>query len=121
MTFEIEFAGSEIEEIVVSKAEMEIRFASFVVVTAKSDSGLKGTKRVSGSLKITGPKFKTLPVKGVLSDGELYGVAGKALNGRLAANFRSEKGVELMLADAKGEHSIHGKGIEVLITLLEIN
>lgn len=122
---EIEFAGSEIEEIIVSPKLLEIRFAYFVVLQkgeivqdGKQDSE---HRQVPGSLKVIEPKYKSLPGKGLLSDGELYGIAGKALNGRLPINFRADRGIELVLEDAKGEHSIQGKGFELVMVRLELN
>jgi hypothetical protein len=113
VSHDLEFAQSEIAEITKSARELLIRFTYIMVVPSGSQTG--EARKVPASITITQPRFKSLPKKGLLSDGELYGIPGKPLNGRVPVNFRFDKGIELVLVDQSVEHSIHGQAIVIQI------
>ena len=109
MALEIHFADSEITDIHKKDQTLEI------VIRQVVDADGKETTRDLGTVVITidKPSYKSLPKKGRLSDGELYGIPGKALNGRVPVEFSYKGDCELTLADEKNEFEIKGKGIFV--------
>ena len=117
MSQEIEFAQSEIAEIISNSKELIIHFRLVTIVASGSiaPSETARSYQVPASVTIDQPRYKTLPKKGVLADGELYGVPGKPLNGRLPIDYRCARSIELVLVDQSVEHSIHGKGIVVKV------
>ncbi|MDQ3232318.1 MAG: hypothetical protein M3Q07_10895, partial [Pseudobdellovibrionaceae bacterium] len=93
MKLEIDFHGSEIAEIKTGTNELEIIFSHVVIVQAGSPA-----VSVPATLKVGQPKYSKLPKKGRLTDGELYGVPGKALNGRIPVDLNCERDCELSLS-----------------------
>ncbi len=109
MQLELEFHGSEIAEIKIgAKDELEIYLSRAVVVLngeAKSDPII-----ISALIRIGGAKLpKAMPKKGLLADGELYGIPGKALNGKIPVDFSCQRACELSLSFEGGDYSINGK------------
>ncbi len=113
MKLEIDFQGSEILDVKADKTELEIVFSQAVIV--RSGSSLDNVVRVPATLKIGMPKFAKLPKKGRLSDGELYGVPGKALNGRIPVDLKCNRDCELSLSFEDKDYTITGKSFQVIV------
>jgi hypothetical protein len=113
MKLEIDFQGSEILDVKADKTELQIVFSQAVIVSSGSslDTGVK----VPATLKIGMPKFAKLPKKGRLSDGELYGVPGKALNGRIPVDLKCNRDCELSLSFEDKDYTITGKSFQVIV------
>lgn len=111
MKLEIEFHDSEISEIKVGPKEIEIYFSRAVIIGIPQGENAQ-TLVVPAIIKVGNPKYKSLP-KGKLSDGEIYGIPGKALNGHIPVNFNFDRACELVFTDQNDEHTIHGKSLRV--------
>ncbi|MBC7661212.1 MAG: hypothetical protein H7249_16060 [Chitinophagaceae bacterium] len=119
MKLEMEFHDSIISDVKVL-AELdaiEIRFSHVVIVTTPESSAVPQNSRVSATIRITKPKYKRLPKKGLLSDGELYGIPGKPLNGRIPVDFQCDRECELELSVESTDYSITGKSFLVVVDL----
>jgi hypothetical protein len=112
MKLEIDFHGSEIAEIKTGKNELEIIFSQVVIVQAGSPS-----VSVPATLMVGQPKYSKLPKNGRLTDGELYGLPGKALNGRIPVDLKCERDCELSLSFEDKDYTIHGKSFHVIADL----
>ena len=97
--------------------EIEIRFSHVAIITTPESSATPKTNGVSASIKIGQPQYKRLPKKGVLSDGELYGIPGKALNGRVPVDFTSNRECELELSIENTEYTIAGKSFVISVDM----
>jgi len=117
MKLEMEFQGSEISEIKIGKDEIIIRFSHVVIVTTPASSCDAKTDGVSATIRIGKPKYKKLPKEGKLSDGELYGVPGKPLNGRIPVDYSSTRDCELELSVESNDYTITGKSFEVSVDM----
>lgn len=115
MKLEIEFHGSEIAEIKAGKNELEIVFSHAVI----SQAGDKSVS-VPAVLKVGSPKFSKLPKKGRLTDGELYGVPGKPLNGRIPVDLKCDCECELELSVEDKDYTIHGKSFHLQADLSKL-
>lgn len=115
MKLEIDFHGSEISEIKADKNELEIIFSHAVIVQAGSEP-----VSVPATIKVGQPKYSKLPKKGRLTDGELYGVPGKALNGKIAVDLKCERDCELSLSFEDKDYTIHGKSFHVIADLTKL-
>ncbi len=111
MKLEVEFAGSIIREVKINGSDLEIIFEH--VVLAGSDASIAKLKGVTGRLRVGNYKGKKLPKKGTLSDGEIYGIPGKALNGRIPADFHFKKEVEIEFTVESTDYTITGKSLSV--------
>ncbi len=117
MKLEMEFQGSEISEIKIGKNEIEIHFSHVVIISSPASSGACKTQGVSATIFIGSPRYKKLPKEGKLSDGELYGIPGKPLNGRIAVDFQSCRECELELSVEHDDFSISGKSFKVNVDM----
>jgi len=115
MKLEIDFHGSEIAEIKTGKNELEIIFSQVMVVQAGSPA-----VSVPATLKVGQPKYSKLPKNGRLTDGELYGVPGKALNGRIPVDLKCDRECELSLSFEDKDYTIHGKSFHMLADLSKL-
>lgn len=120
MKLEMEFHGSEISEIKVGKYELEIRFSHVVIITTPASSCKPKSQGVSAMIRIGSPKYKKLPKEGKLSDGELYGIPGKALNGRVPVDFSSARDCELELSIEHNEYTISGKSFTISVDMASL-
>lgn len=111
MKLEIEFHDSEISEIKVGPKEIEICFSRAIIIGIPQGEDSRQLA-VPATIKVGNPKYKSLP-KGKLSDGEIYGIPGKALNGHIPINFTFDRACELVFTDQNDEHTIHGKTLRV--------
>ncbi len=117
MKMEMDFQGSEISEVIVSPDEIEIRFSHAVLVNL-SPSSREGTKiGIKASIRIGKPKYKKLPKKGRLTDGEVYGIPGKPLNGRIALDSQYQRDCELSLSYEDSDYTIQGKSLKIFVDL----
>ncbi len=115
MKLEIDFHGSEIADIRTGKNELEIVFSHAVIVQPGHEPMV-----VPATLKVAQPKFSKLPKKGRLTDGELYGVPGKALNGRIPVDLKCDRECELSLSFEDKDYTIHGKSFHVIADLTKL-
>jgi hypothetical protein len=115
MKLEIDFHGSEIADIRTGNNELEIVFSRVVLVQAGSDP-----VSVPAIIKVGLPKYSKLPKKGRLTDGELYGVPGKALNGRIPVDLKCDRDCELSLSFEDKDYTIHGKSFQVIADLTKL-
>ncbi len=120
MKLEMEFHGSEISEIKIGTNELEILFSHVVIITTPASSGETKTQGVSAMIRIGSPKYKKLPKGGKLSDGELYGIPGKPLNGRLPVDFSSARDCELELSIENDDFSISGKSFMIQVDMASL-
>lgn len=116
MKLEIEFHGSEIAEVKTSGSEIEIFFSHVVIVSTPENAAKPRSSGVTASIKIGNFKCKKLPKKGLLSDGELYGIPNKPLNGRIPVDFTINRDCELELTVENIDYTIVGKSF-----LLSVN
>lgn len=119
MKLEIDFYDSEIASIHQSPSDLELILDPAVLVVSSSPSA-SAPHIVNTRLIIAQPKFKSLPKKGRLTDGELYGIPGKALNGRIPVSFQFAGECELVLSGEKTDYTIHGKGIRIITDLTKL-
>src|SRR4051812_26819461 len=117
MKLEIDFQGSEIIEVKGDKTELEIVFSPAVIVGAP---GVEKITNVPATIKIGSPKYSKLPKKGRLSDGELYGVPGKPLNGRIPVDLKCNRECELSLSFEDKDFTITGKSFQVIADLSKL-
>ncbi|HET9238159.1 MAG TPA: hypothetical protein VFO10_12945 [Oligoflexus sp.] len=115
MKLEIDFHGSEIADVKTGKNELEIIFSHAVIVQAGA-----APVSVPATIKVGQPKYSKLPKKGRLTDGELYGVPGKALNGRIPVDLKCERECELSLSFEDKDYTIHGKSFHVIADLTKL-
>lgn len=118
MNLEIDFHNSEISGVKIGLGQIEIYF-SHAVVVSHSTQDLSETKpfAVKAHIIIGKPKYKKLPGNVKLSDGELYGIPGKALNGRVPVNLLFDRDCELVLSDQSNDYTIYGKNIRIVADL----
>jgi len=118
MGLEIDFHNSEVSEVKIGDKQIEIHFSHAVVVSS-SAQGFDEEKSIGIKAQITigSPKYKKLPGSVKLTDGELYGVPGKSLNGRISVDFKYDRDCELVLSDQSNDYTIHGKYIQVFVDL----
>lgn len=115
MKLEIDFHGSEIADVKTGKNELEIIFSHVVIVRPGSEP-----VSVPATIKVGQPKYRQLPKKGRLTDGELYGVPGKALNGRIPVDLKCDRECELSLSFEDKDYTIHGKSFHVIADLTKL-
>ena len=115
MYWEMDFNGSAISEIVTEPLVLEIRFSEAHLLKKEGVNELRFF--APALMKIGHPKFKRLPSKGRLTDGELYGVPGKPLNGRLPIDLLLKRPCELTLSVEDEEFTIHGKSFHLVVDL----
>ena len=120
MKLEMEFHGSEISEIKVGKNEIEICFSHVVIITTPASGCKPKTEGVSAMIRIGSPKYKKLPKEGKLDDGELYGIPGKALNGRIPVDFSSARDCELELSLDHIDYTITGKSFMIHVDMASL-
>ena len=118
MKLEIDFQGSEISEVKADKNELQIIFSHAVIVN--SPDNRKNPEGIPAKVMIGSPKFAKLPKKGRLSDGELYGVPGKALNGRIPIDLNCNRDCELTLSFEDKDYTITGKSFQVIADLSKL-
>lgn len=117
MKLEMEFLGSEIAEVKTKGSEIEIFFSHVVIITTPESSAKPKKSGVTASIKIGNFKCKKLPKSGVLSDGELYGIPNKALNGRIPVDFQSQRDCELELTVENIDYTITGKSFLIHVDM----
>ncbi len=117
MKLELEFAGSVIREVKVNGTDLEISFDHMVISSPDSSAAKLKTGSVTGRIRIGQYKGKKLPKKGTLSDGEIYGIPGKALNGKIPADFHFKKEVEVELSVENTDYTITGKSLSVEVDM----
>lgn len=85
------FEDSEIIDVIDQDESIEIKF--------KANIG--NEKSVEAFLSLVTPKAKKLPKPGKLTDGEIYGIAGKPLDGKVPFPFvgKGDFEVELSVED----------------------
>jgi hypothetical protein len=115
MKLEIDFHGSEIADVKTGTNELEIVFSQVVIVQAGRPNA-----SVPAVLKVGQPKYSKLPKKGKLTDGELYGVPGKPLNGRIPVDLKCARDCELSLSFEDKDYTIHGKDFQVIADLTKL-
>ncbi|MES2743800.1 MAG: hypothetical protein V4655_00175 [Bdellovibrionota bacterium] len=117
MKLEMEFHGSKISEVKSSAGELEIVFSHVVIICTPESSAKPKTTGVTAAIKIGGYKCKKLPKEGVLSDGELYGIPNKALNGRIAVDFAVKRDCELEITIDHIDYTITGKSFQIHVDM----
>ncbi|WP_141732080.1 hypothetical protein [Oligoflexus tunisiensis] len=115
MKLEIDFHGSEIADVKTGSNELEIVFSQVVIVQAGGPN-----VSVPAVLRVGQPKYSKLPKKGRLTDGELYGLPGKPLNGRIPVDLKCERDGELSLSFEDKDYTIHGKSFHVIADLTKL-
>jgi hypothetical protein len=117
MKLEMEFQGSKISDVKSSSGELEIKFSHVVIVCTPASSAKPKSSGVTGTIKIQGYKCKKLPKEGTLSDGELYGIPNRALNGRIPIDFFAKRDCELEITIDQMEYTITGKGFQIQVDM----
>lgn len=120
MKLEMEFQGSEIEEVKILGSDLEILFSHVVIVTDQAPSTKAKPMAVTATIRIHKYKCKKLPKKGVLSDGELYGIPNKALNGRIPIDFQSQRDCELEITIEHVDFTISGKSFLISVDMSKL-
>lgn len=93
------FEGSEIAQVSQEEDRIVISFASIRLRDRHgSEFSQHRVEPWAGRMELSGARCKRLPKPGILTDGELYGMAGKALNGRLPLVLSCQGELELELA-----------------------
>jgi hypothetical protein len=115
MKLEIDFHGSEIADIKTGTNELEIIFSQVVIVQPGHPN-----VSVPAVLKVGQPRYSRLPKKGRLTDGELYGVPGKPLNGRIPVDLNCARDLELSLSFEDKDYTIHGRSFQIIADLTRL-
>lgn len=110
MKWQMELQDSELSLVREIAGTLSLQFLQAKIITEQSEP-----KRLSVTITIFKPKYSKLPKVGRLTDGELYGVMGKPLNGRIPINFSFNKACELVLSVEDKDYSIEGAGISLTI------
>lgn len=114
MRLEMEFQGSKVSDIIENSGELEI-FLDGVQLIQDNSSDSIPRFIVKVCIRMVKAKYLKLPKQGILTDGELYGIPGKALNGRIPLDYQSNRDVELCLSYEDQEFTIRGKGIHIAV------
>lgn len=115
MKLEFAFHGAEIAEIKTGKTLLEIIFGAAVIMRSGVPLGT-----APATLRIGTPKYSKLPKTGRLTDGELYGIPGKALNGCIPVDLRCDRECELSLSFEDKDFTIHGKSFHLTVDLTKL-
>ncbi|MCX6127803.1 MAG: hypothetical protein NTX25_01915 [Proteobacteria bacterium] len=118
MGLEFDFHGAELSEITAQPDQVILFFSQILIVEVHPSKGvLPGQDQwASATLSLKKPKYKSLPKKGKIIEAELYGIPGKALNGRLTIDFKFKGDCELVLELLKSEYSIHAQALDISLT-----
>lgn len=120
MKLELEFQGSVISEVKIIGSDLEILFSHVVIITDSPQDSKPKTSKLSASIKIEKFKSKKLPKSGVVSDGELYGIPNKALNGRLPIDFHYQRDCELEITLEHIDFVISGKAFHLSVEMSKL-
>ncbi len=112
------FQDSEITEIKVQDKTLEIVFGAIRVITPDGQATIRNPDKTPIATLIAGQaKYAKLPKKGVLTDGELFGIPGKPLNGQISLPLQRVGDFEINLCYEDKEFSIRCKSIQLQVDL----
>ena len=118
MKTSLAFQDSQITDIKVVDKGLEIVFSSIRVISPEGTANLtNGDGAPIATLILGHTKYAKLPKKGVLTDGELFGIPGKPLNGQIPIPLQRVGDFELNLCYEDKEFSIRCKSIQLNVDL----
>jgi hypothetical protein len=112
------FQDSQITEIRVQDKNLEIVFGSIRVISPEGQANIKNPDDSPIATLLLGQaKYAKLPKKGTLTDGELFGIPGKALNGQIPLPLEKIGDFEVNLCFEDKEFSIRCKSVQLKVDL----
>lgn len=109
---QISFQNAFLYEIQTDQREISLHFTAFSLAKGEELIVVEGHKPVL-ILKAKAAKWKTLPKKGALTDGELYGVPGKPLNGLIPYPLTRKGEFELIVSMEDKDYTIFCQELEL--------
>ncbi len=114
MPWQFSFQNAQLMEVRNQEKELELGFSAINII-AQGQSQIISDQKIIARLQLGQCKFKSLPKKGLLTDGELYGVPGKALNGMLPIPLDRQGDFELTLSFEDKDYTIFCKKVQLII------
>jgi hypothetical protein len=119
MKLELEFQSSILSDIKINGKNLEFHFSPAIVIACIPAQDLHQEKKIQVDVVVCigQPKYKSLPKVGKLTDGELYGILGKSLNGRVPIDLNIQRPCELVLSNEDKEYTISGQSFHIIADL----